>query len=395
MIGIFFLFFKLEVNDLLIVNKWKWQLILKHRSVTTLDTIEYEASKVKVKLTFPSGDNSSDVIHICGDNASVQNIKRKLTELLNKVFITDFLVSPLNDLVKDGTFKAECQQLEDKHKMLVSFDICELPSRLKSSENDSTIPTLLVKATSPAGSRVTVYSGSSFTYMKCDAIACFISTTPKDDDLVLLSLVSDGGSELQHEIKSYLQSTCKFLPAIPRSISTVGSLKCKVIYLTALPCFNNDLENLVAKHQSSLEIAINELITKAIVYGTDIAIAPISCTPLNYPVELVAEVLIKVLTDRKTEADNDLNFSVFVESSSCQKIFESKMTDYGYQIHLRHLPNLSQSPSESGYHMHHQHLSNLSQSSSEPSFSVTVEQLKKNVKVTRGDMMSIEVKILM
>ena len=389
---------------------------MKHRSDTTLDTIEHEASKMKVKLTFPNDDNSSDVICICGDNVSVQNIKRQLTELLNKVFITELLVSPLtlHDLVKDGTFKAECQQLEDKHKLLVSFDTCELPSRLKSSENDPTVPTLLVKATSRTGSRVTVYSGGAFTYVKCDAIACFISTTPKVDDLVLLSLVSAGGSELEQEIKSYLQSACNFLPAIPRSISTVGSLKCKVIYLTALPCYNNDdLENLVAKHRSSLEVAINELITKAIVYGTDIVIAPISCAPLNYPVELVAEVITKVLTDRKIEAENDLNFSVFVESSSCKEIFESKMADYGYHIHHRHIPNQSQSPnepgyhihhqhltnrsqypSEPGYHLHHQHLPNLSQSSNEPSFSVTVQQLKKTVKITQGDMMSIEVRIL-
>lgn len=346
---------------------------MKHQAATTISTIECEALKMKVKLAYPNADNSSDVICICGDESSVQHIKRQLSELLDKVFITDFTVSPLNlhELVTDGTIKAECQQLEEKHKIFISYNTNELPSR---SENGPTTPSLLVKATSPVGSRVTVYSGSTFAYMKCDAIACFISTTPSVDDPVLLSLMSVGGPELQHEISSYLHSKSKLLPATLHRISTVGSLKCRDVYLTVLPCYNDDPKNLIAKPQSSLETAINELITRAIVYGTDIVIAPISCAPLNYPTELVAEVLIQVLTGRNSETDNDLNFSIFVQSSSCKAIFESKMREYGYHTYYQHLPHLSQSPSE-------------------PSFSVTVEQLKKNVKVTQGDMMSIEVRI--
>ena len=395
MMGIFSLF-KVETEDQLVVNQGKWQLILKHRSVTTLDTIEREASKMKVKLTFPNADNSSDVIHICGDNMLVQNIKKQLTELLNKVFITAFLVSPLNlhELLEDGTIKAESQQLEEKHKILVSYDICELPSSLKSSVNDPTTPTLLIKATSRAGSRVAVYSGGTFSYVKCDAIACFISTTPTVDDLVLLSLMSAGGSELQHEVNSYLQSKCELLPATVHKISTVGSLNCKAVYLTVLPCYNDDLKSLVAKPQSYLVTAINELITEAIRYSTDIVIAPISCAPLNYPIELFAEVLIQVLTDRNSEAESDLNFTIFVESSSCEAIFKSKMREYDYHIHYQHLPHPFQSPCEPVNHIHHQHLPHLSQPLSELS-SVTVEQLKKAVKVTQGDMMSIQVTILM
>ena len=171
----------------------------------------------------------------------------------------------------------------------------------------------------------------------------------------------------------------------------MGSLKCRDVYLIALPCYNDDPKNVIAKPQSSLVTAINELIAKAI----DIVIAPLSCAPLNYPNELVAEALIQVLTSRNSDTGKDLSFSIFVESSSCKAIFESKMREYDYKIHRQHLPRLSQSLSESGCRTFHQHLPHLSQSLSEPSFSVTVEQLKKTVKVTQGDMMSIKVRILL
>ena len=367
---------------------------------------------MKVKLTFPNDDISSDVIRICGDDTSIQYIKGQLSELLDKVFIKEFSVSPLNlhELVTNGTIKAECQQLEEKHNIYISYETSKLPSRRKSSENDPTTTSLLVKATSPVGSRVTVYSGSTFTSVECDAIACFISTNPSVNDPVLHSLVSAGGSELRNEIVSYLQSKSELVDATLHRIPIVGSLKCRDVYLIALPCYNDDPKNLVAKPQSSLVTAIHELIAKAI----DIVIAPISCAPLNYPNELVAEVLIQVLTNRISHTGKDLNFSIFVESPSCKAIFESKMREYDYQIHRQHLPHLSQSlsepgyhtfhqhlphlsqsPSETGYHAYHQDLPHLSQSLSEPSFSVTVEQLKKTVKVTQGDMMSIKVRILM
>ena len=302
----------------------KWMVIMMQQP--EYETLCKEAEKMNVQLLKDQVPSSNIHITLRGDVESVECIKSKLQKLISEVRVKDFCLKPEADIQIDGLIE-KCKELERKHKAAIKCSIKTAAlRRSQNSRNEPNAPHRLLRANSPNGFSVTVYSGD-YTKKKCDVLATFISETPDFQGDVFMTLTTSGGHEVLSDIEASLGARTQLISATVHKTRTVGNLKCSELYHVVLPCYTG-----APRSNAVVETALHDFFSQVCMNNREVIITPFTCPPLNYPVDVCARAILNVIASMNLGTYSDLSVMIFIENAKNKGTFEEKMRDLSYDI---------------------------------------------------------------
>ena len=359
-----------------------WRVI-NNSSKKKLSKVKKVASERKVKLKYPeSGEddsNGEDVLVIQGSLKDVADIKVHL-ELLIKEVISDeslrLASKPgLRKLDNDGALSQKFRGIMQSRAVEICYEVTEdIVDEILPDASMMTRPQRLLHAITDGGTTIHVLHGA-YAKQKCDLIVTFIPVRPTINEEVFVSLKTVGGQKVQDDIEaSFIMPNEDLVSGKIHQTNQTGNLQCQEIYHVVLPSFN--VEN---RAKTFLKQMMDDIFCKAFrAMYSNIVLCPATIPPLNYPLNVFANILIASLRSCGMYT-NDSVVQIFVRNPKEADDFDQEFRELGVQITAvsgeRHLPIPAF------------HVKDIKQAEADPA-------LKNSIKINRGSIIEQQVCLL-
>ena len=178
----------------------------------------------------------------------------------------------------------------------------------------------------------------AYAKQKCDLIVTFIPVRPTINEEVFVSLKTVGGQKVQDDIEaSFIMPNEDLVSGRIHQTNQIGNLQCQEIYHVVLPSFNVE-----KRAKRFLKQLMYDIFCKAFrAMYSNIVLCPATIPPLNYPVNVFANILIASLRSCGMHT-NDSVVQIFVHNPKEADDFDQEFRELGVQIIAvsgeRHLP---------------------------------------------------------
>ncbi len=342
-----------------------------------LERVYKEASQNKVHVVLPTQDEDAArvVIVMTGNIRYIENVKVRLSHMIDEVLLRDVPLPPkvgLHRLVEKGILKTKCLELSRTNKVVIRFEIDTDNDLVTNQENEQNSHRIMNATSAATGVRIALFTGN-YAQQKCDAIVTFIPENPKFSESVFTVLGNAGGREVQNDLQATLGSQ-KLISASVYRTQYTGNMKCHGLFHIVLPKIESHGNSTF--QQDALKKTLQNVLQQAKNYKYNtLVFSPLTGPPLCYPADLYAQILSSTVCDIKSGSHtSDLSIQVFVDNECESEEFELALKDNNFHIHdhnrLEYVP-ISKP--------------NVTRQLGNP------DSLQKAVKITTGDMLDLQV----
>lgn len=318
-----------NIEKRVMVGQSEWFIINCH-FLNELKGINDQAKKKHVKVNWPPSKSteSSLPVVICGELDVVDDIETMVNMLFKKVCkkASPIMGVPAVENVLDS-LADKLRLLETDEKVKVEFilenaDANETGSGIQVNKE---VPQLLCAATSPSGSRVSVYTGDFAQNAPVGIIINFITSDPNTQVGFFGNLLESGGPEIVEDFQQKISQFVDLQPGV-RFKTRYGQLKCSQLLHCVLFSWRDEAG--IDEKEYFVEAALKDVV-KAMTNWGSILVTPLTPAPLHYPVN----VFVRLVMDAIIATDHNVQVTIYVEEPHHAKEFHSAFLSRNFQIH--------------------------------------------------------------
>ncbi len=318
-----------NVEKRVMVGQSEWFVIRYHFS-DEVKGVNDQAKKNHVKVKWPTSDSaaSSLPIVICGEHDTVESVETMVTMLIKNVCkkVSRIMGVPAVEHVLDSMAdKVRLLESDEKVKVKIVFENVDSSKPESAVKVDGELPKLLCAGTSPSGSGVSVYTGDFAQNAPVGVVINFITSEPNPQVGYLSHFLESGGPKV---VEDFQQKVSQFMDLQPGTIfkTCYGNLKCAKLLHCVLPSWK-DRESTDNK-EYFVEAALNDII-KTMAHCESVLIAPLTPTPLHYPVNVFVKLVMNAVTATNVQV------VIYVEEPHHAREFQSAFISRNFQIHQK------------------------------------------------------------